>query len=115
MLQNLLVALLVATCFGYSLWTLGPKALRNRLAAKLLTLSCPSWMQKRLQAALRQQGGCGSCGGCDGKVATQSSKGTGDRGSMQCSDVAGVATVVRPLVFHPRVRLVLGAKHERDQ
>jgi hypothetical protein len=65
MAQNIMVALLVGGCFVYALWTLGPKALRSRLAAALLTWPLPRLLQKPLQSAVQQQGGCGSCGGCE--------------------------------------------------
>ena len=64
LVQNLLVAWLVLVCFGYALWTMGPTSARNRLAAKLLTLPCPLWLQTRLQTALRQQDGCHECSLC---------------------------------------------------
>ena len=64
MAQNIIVALLVAGCFVYALWTLAPKAQRSRLATALLKLPLPSVLQKPLTAAARQQGGCG-CNGCD--------------------------------------------------
>ncbi len=99
MVQNIVAALLVGGCFGYALWAFGPKALRNHLAAKLLMLPCPPWMQKHLHAALRQQGGCGSCGGCDGKEAPSSHHGTAE--AIQYRDKASFATHVRPLEFRP--------------
>lgn len=65
MVQNLVVAMLVAGCFVYALWTLGPKAPRSRLAAALLQLPWPLLLQKPLTAALQKQGACGACGGCE--------------------------------------------------
>ncbi len=115
LVQNLLVAWLVLVCFGYALWTMGPTSARNRLAAKLLTLPCPLWLQTRLQTALRQQGGCGSCGGCAGKVTRKSPLADGAAKADYCGDAAGPATQLRPLVFHPIMRSVLGAKCEGNQ
>ncbi len=65
MVQNLVVAMLVAGCFVYALWTLAPKAPRSRLAAALLKLPLPLLLQRPLTQALRQQGACGACGGCE--------------------------------------------------
>ena len=70
MAQKIIVAVLVMACFGYALWTLGPKAPRSRLAAVLMKLPLPMLLQRPLAAAARQQGGgCGSCGGCAGSKA----------------------------------------------
>jgi hypothetical protein len=65
MAQNIVVVLLVAGCFVYTLWTLAPKAPRSRLAAALLKLPLPLplLLQGPLTAAVRQQGGC-ACDGC---------------------------------------------------
>jgi hypothetical protein len=70
MAQNIVVALLVAACFVYALWTFAPKALRSRLATMLLKLPLPTFVQKPLTAAARQQGGCG-CDGCDRSTVTK--------------------------------------------
>lgn len=64
MLQSLIVGLLVGASAIYALWTLSPKAPRSRLAARLLKLPHPRWLDKPLQQAVKQQGGCG-CDGCD--------------------------------------------------
>jgi hypothetical protein len=97
MAQNIVVALLVAACFVYALWTLAPKAPRSRLAILLLRLPLPTFMQKPISAAARQQGGCG-CDGCDRTTTAK----------------PGSATPAQqPLVFHPRSGSVLGAKRER--
>lgn len=63
-MQHLVVAILVAACFVYAAWTLGPKVPRRRLALALLKLPLPAVLQKPLHAAARLQGGCG-CDGCD--------------------------------------------------
>jgi hypothetical protein len=77
--QNIVVALLVLSCFVYALWTLAPKAPRSRMATFLLKLPLPMLLQKPFLAAARQQGGCG-CDGCDRSVASKSlaAKGTSD-------------------------------------
>jgi hypothetical protein len=79
MTQNILVALLVAGCFVYVLWSLAPKAPRSRIATSLLKLPLPRLLQKPLLAAVRQQGGCG-CNGCDRSVASKNraAKGSSD-------------------------------------
>jgi len=64
MLQSLIVGLLVGASAIYALWTLCPKAARGRLAASLLKLPHPHWLEKPLLQAVKQQGGCG-CDGCD--------------------------------------------------
>ena len=64
MLQSLIVGLLVGASAIYALWTLSPKAPRSRLAASLLKLPHPRWLEKSLLQAVKQQGGCG-CEGCD--------------------------------------------------
>ncbi len=64
MAQNIIVALLVAGCFVYALWTLTPKGPRGRLATALLKLPLPTMLHKPLTAAARVQGGCG-CDSCD--------------------------------------------------
>jgi len=98
MAQNLVVALLVAGCLVYVLWTLAPKAPRSRLASKLLTLPLPKLMQKPFIAAVRQQGGCGSCGTCAGNAASKKLQ------PHSASDKAtnASAVVTAPLVFFPR-------------
>ena len=64
MLQSLIVGLLVGASAIYALWTLCPKTARSRLAASLLKLPHPRWLEKPLVQAVKQQGGCG-CDGCD--------------------------------------------------
>jgi hypothetical protein len=95
MLQNIVVAGLVAGCFVYALWTLAPKAARGRVANALLKmplplpLPLPMLLRKRLQAALQEPGGCGGCGGCTGKASPEA-RPTG-------------ALVAAPLAFYRRV------------
>ncbi|RFO98886.1 hypothetical protein DIC66_03170 [Rhodoferax lacus] len=75
-MQAFVVAVLVAGCFVYALWTLGPKAPRQRLALALLKWPLPALLQKPLSAAARMQGGCG-CDGCDQPSALKPAAGKG--------------------------------------
>lgn len=69
MLQNLLVALVVAVAAGYAAWALAPRALRRRLAGRALAWSgassrCPQWVRARLVSlAATSASGCDACGG----------------------------------------------------
>lgn len=85
MLQSLVVDVVVACSLVYATWALSPKALRSRIATAVLKLPRPRWLDKPLQAAIRQQGGCG-CDGCDRSAAMVPEQGT------------------RPMVFQPRVK-----------
>jgi len=92
-MQSYIVAVLVAGCCVYTLWTLGPKAPRQRLALALLKLPLPAVLQKPVAAAARLQGGC-ACDGCDRASTTKT--GAGKFG------VAGnrpVAAEYKPLTF----------------
>ena len=68
MLQNLLVALVVAVAAGYAAWALAPRALRRRLASRALAWSsassrCPQWVRARLmRLAETSASGCDACG-----------------------------------------------------
>lgn len=90
-MQTLVVALVVPLCFAYALWTLAPKALRSRMAARLLTLPHPHWLNQPLVSAASKKGGCG-CDGCDRAVTPQA---------------AAADTGFKPLVFQPRAASVL--------
>ena len=62
MLQNLLVALVVAVAAGYAAWSLAPRALRRRLASRALAWSsassrCPQWVRARLVGLAARHGG----------------------------------------------------------
>jgi hypothetical protein len=92
MAQNLVVALLVAGCFVYALWTLAPKAPRSRLAVALLKLPLPLVLQKPLTAAMRQQGGCG-CDGCGRSVGPKAKPGTDLAGSLEAQGLKPIAFV----------------------
>jgi hypothetical protein len=67
-LQNLLVALVVAVAAGYAAWALAPRALRQRLASRALTWSgtsnrCPKWVRAWLVSlAATSASGCDACG-----------------------------------------------------
>ena len=89
-MQVIVVALVVSVSFAYALWTLAPKALRSRLASKLLTLPHPRWLKPNLMAAARQKGGCG-CAGCDRSVT---------------KPTAAANSGVKPMVFQPRATSV---------
>jgi hypothetical protein len=93
MAQTFAAALIVACCLVYALWTLSPKALRRRLAAVLLKLPLPLLFQKPLQAAARQQGGCG-CDGCDRSVSAKAP-------SVPGCDPAQGASGFKPMAFVP--------------
>ncbi len=69
MLQNLLVALLVAVAAGYAAWSLAPRALRTALAKRALAWSgesahCPAWLRTRLARLANSAAvsGCDACG-----------------------------------------------------
>jgi len=65
-MQDTLVALIVAACFGYAVWMLMPAVVRRGLARRALALPWPSMVAERLQRAARTSGGC-ACDGCDTK------------------------------------------------
>jgi hypothetical protein len=91
--QNLVVAMLVAGCFVYALWSLAPKAPRGRLATALLQLPLPGRLQKALTAAARQQGGCG-CDGCDCSNAVK-------QAATTCTTGLAGQPEFQPLTFMP--------------
>ena len=111
MLQTFSVMGVVLGSSVYVLWTLCPKALRSKLATRLLTWPHPAWLNRYLLAAAKQQGGCG-CDGCDrapkaGKTASKAA------GAAYGSGTARRApTGYHPLVFQPRAktRSVFGPK-----
>ena len=64
-LQDGAVALVVAACLAYAVWTLLPAGLRRRAAQALLAL--PGWpapLAARLRGAVRKPAGCGGCAAC---------------------------------------------------
>ncbi|MCX8521774.1 MAG: hypothetical protein ORN28_09605 [Rhodoferax sp.] len=106
MLQTLTVIGVVLGSSVYALWTLCPKALRSKLATRLLAWPHPAWLKRTLLAAAKQQGGCG-CDGCDrapvaGKTAAKTGK------STDAADACGTPhrppTGYQPLVFQPRAK-----------
>ena len=66
MIQNLVVALIVAFCTGYAVWTLMPSALRRASARGLQRWPWPQALSARLRRAAQQPTGC-ACDGCDAK------------------------------------------------
>jgi hypothetical protein len=66
MMQNLIVALIVAGCTGYAAWVLMPSALRRTLAQRALRWPWPAAVAARLRRAATASTGC-SCDGCDAK------------------------------------------------
>ena len=64
-MQSLIVAVLVAACSAYALWTLMPAAVRRAVAIGLLRIPrLPRGIATRLQKAAQAASGCG-CDGCD--------------------------------------------------
>jgi hypothetical protein len=93
LLQNLIVAALVAGCVAYAVWTLMPNVARRTLAVALLRW--PHWparLAARLQRSAGASSGCG-CDGCD--RATPARK-------QAASPVAGAQKAEQRIVFHPR-------------
>jgi hypothetical protein len=65
LLQNLIVALLVAGCAVYAAWMLMPAVARRAIATSLLKLPLPAALALRMRkAATASSSGCG-CDGCD--------------------------------------------------
>jgi hypothetical protein len=64
LLQNLIVALLVAGCAVYAVWTLMPAAARRGIAGSLLKLPLPAVFAVQMRKAATVSSGCG-CDGCD--------------------------------------------------
>ncbi|HWI11996.1 MAG TPA: hypothetical protein VNU48_11760 [Burkholderiaceae bacterium] len=64
LLQNLIVALLVAGCAVYAAWALMPAAARRGIAGSLLKLPLPAAFERKMRKAATVSSGCG-CDGCD--------------------------------------------------
>jgi len=64
LLQNLIVALLVAGCAVYAAWTLMPATARRGIATSLLKLPLPAALELKMRRAATVSSGCG-CDGCD--------------------------------------------------
>ncbi len=63
-MQTLIVALIVAACSVYAVWTLMPAAARRTLATTLLKLPLPASFAQKMRKAATVASGCG-CDGCD--------------------------------------------------
>jgi hypothetical protein len=81
--QGLCVALLVAVCAAYAVWTLMPSAARRACARAALRLPLPATLAAPLQRAARPGSACG-CDGCDRAAAPPA------------------AASVQTVKFHPR-------------
>jgi ferrous iron transport protein B len=68
--QGFIVALIVAACSAYAVWTLMPAALRRAIALRALRLSLPSLLARPFVKAAGPTSGCGGCGSC-GDAATR--------------------------------------------
>jgi hypothetical protein len=77
-MQDALVALIVAACFGYAVWVLMPAVMRRGLAQRALALPWPQPVATRLKKAAQGATGC-ACDGCDnsGKPAAKTGNGQG--------------------------------------
>jgi hypothetical protein len=73
MVQQLIVAFIVAGAALYAAWTLMPAAARRRLAAlaarQLGRMGADSGMAQRVEAALAASSGCSECSSCKGCAA----------------------------------------------
>jgi hypothetical protein len=98
LIQSLVVAVIVAACATYAVWTLMPAFLRRPLALALLKLPLPRRLSAAIEKRTTQASGC-ACDGCDkSKSATAAT--TDPTGPVPSQHPAGGA----PLVFHPRPR-----------
>ena len=64
MAQSLVVALLVAACALYAVWTLMPSSGRRRVAVLALSKSVPEPLARWLRPYAQADSGC-ACSGCD--------------------------------------------------
>jgi hypothetical protein len=64
MLQALVVAVLVAGCLFYAVWTLMPASARRRIATILLARPLPGFVADALRPYTSSASGCG-CDGCN--------------------------------------------------
>ena len=83
-LQDIVVALIVAGCVAYAAWTLMPAFLRQRAASALLAWPWPESIAARLRKHTVAASGC-ACDGCD-----------------QGSKKAAAPAAVQPIRFHSR-------------
>lgn len=85
-MQSLIVAVLVAACSIYAVWTLMPSGARRALAVVLLRMPhLPRGFTTRLQKAAQAASGCG-CDGCDRSDKKPAAK----------------PPASQPITFHPR-------------
>ena len=85
-MQSLIVAVLVAACSGYALWTLMPSVARRALASAMLRIPhLPTGIETRLKKTAQAASGCG-CDGCD-------------RSDKKAAEKTPAA---QPITFHPR-------------
>ncbi|MEO6895638.1 MAG: hypothetical protein ABI218_03225 [Caldimonas sp.] len=92
LIQSFLVAVIVATCVTYAVWTLMPAFLRRPLARAMLRLPLPRGLSAAIAKYTVEASGC-ACDGCD--------KGQSRAASTAPSPSTGAGA---PLVFHPRPR-----------
>jgi hypothetical protein len=84
MVQMLIVALLVAWCSFYAIWTLLPATAKRSIATRLLERRLPEFVARVLRRHASAATGCG-CDGCD-----------------RSPKAAAPATSGTPITFHPR-------------
>jgi len=85
--QSLIVALIVAACSVYAVWTLMPSAARRVAARWVLKLPLPAVLAAPFERASRAASGCG-CDGCDRSVLKPKA--------------SAESNAAQPLTFHPR-------------
>ncbi|HZV92805.1 MAG TPA: hypothetical protein VFF72_06275 [Caldimonas sp.] len=88
-MQFLIVALVVAGCFGYAAWTLMPSPARRWMARHMATWPLPARVLAKLRRQAESSGGC-SCDGCDK--------------SAHAKTKTAARPPVAPVTFHPRRR-----------
>ena len=93
-LQSMIVFLVVAGCFGYTVWTLLPQAARRALANGLLRLPLPPPLLSIVEKTASATAGC-CCSGCDSALPKAGQSGPGAK---------AISPVAQVLVFHPRKR-----------
>ena len=64
--QSLVVAVIVAACATYAVWTLMPAMARRSVATLVLRLSLPERLARPFRKALGPAGACGGCDSCGG-------------------------------------------------
>ena len=89
MAQTIVVALLVAACALYAVWTLMPAAARRKLAAAALPE--PPGVRRFLRPYAKADSGCG-CSGCD----------RAEKPGKPVAPSSASGTTVAPITFHKR-------------